>query len=73
MSLKGHWDALFRSMRAGKKPLGRAARGVEREVYYKHVGPRFVNVTYAPDKDKFGCVSGWVASITDINNADVAD
>jgi hypothetical protein len=56
-----------------KKPLGRAARGVEREVYYKHVGPRFVNVTYAPDKDKFGCVRGWVASITDINNADVAD
>ena len=32
----------------------------EREVNYKDVGPRFVHVTYAPDKDKFDCVRGWV-------------
>jgi hypothetical protein len=38
----------------------------ETEVHYKDISPRFVHVTYAPDKDQFDCVRGWVASITDI-------
>src|SRR5262245_39501199 len=38
----------------------------ETEVHYEDIGPRFLHVTYAPDKDQFGCVRGWVASITDI-------
>src|SRR5262249_28942769 len=38
----------------------------EAEVHYKDVGPRFVHVTYTPDKDQFDYVRGWVASITDI-------
>jgi PAS domain S-box-containing protein len=37
----------------------------ETEVYYKDAGPRFVHVTYAPDKDHFGRVRGWVGSIID--------
>jgi PAS domain S-box-containing protein len=36
------------------------------EVPYKDVSPRFVRVTYEPDKDEFGCIRGWVASITDV-------
>jgi PAS domain S-box-containing protein len=38
----------------------------EAEVPYKDIGPRFVHVTYAPDKDQFGRVHGWIGSITDI-------
>jgi PAS domain S-box-containing protein len=38
----------------------------ETEVHYKGAGPRFVHVTYAPDKDGSGRVRGWVASIIDI-------
>jgi PAS domain S-box-containing protein len=38
----------------------------EAEVNYKNVSPRFVHVTYAPDKDQFDCVCGWIASIIDI-------
>src|SRR5215472_4333839 len=38
----------------------------EAEVHYKDISPRFVHVTYAPDKDQFDCVHGWVASILDI-------
>jgi PAS domain S-box-containing protein len=36
----------------------------EAEVPYKDIGLRFVHVTYAPDKDRFDCVRGWIASIT---------
>jgi hypothetical protein len=38
----------------------------EAEVHYSDISPRFVHVTYAPDKDQFDCVRGWIASITDI-------
>jgi PAS domain S-box-containing protein len=38
----------------------------EAAVNYKNVGPRFVHVTYAPDRDPFDCVRGWIASIVDI-------
>jgi PAS domain S-box-containing protein len=38
----------------------------ETEVHYKDISPRFVHVTYTPDKNKLSCLRGWVASITDI-------
>jgi len=38
----------------------------EAEVPYKDIGPRFMHVTYAPDKDQLDRVCGWIASITDI-------
>jgi PAS domain S-box-containing protein len=47
----------------------------EAEVPYKDVGSRFVHVTYAPDKDQFDSVQGWIASIIDVTahrQADVA-
>jgi PAS domain S-box-containing protein len=38
----------------------------EAEVPYKDIGPRFMHVIYAPDKDQFDGVRGWIASIIDI-------
>jgi hypothetical protein len=38
----------------------------ETEVHYKDIGPRFVHIVYTPDKDEFGHVRGWIASIIDI-------
>jgi PAS domain S-box-containing protein len=38
----------------------------ETQVHYRDGGPRFVHVTYVPDKDHLGQVRGWVASIIDI-------
>jgi PAS domain S-box-containing protein len=36
------------------------------DVYFKGVGVRLLHVIYTPDKDQFGDVLGWVASIIDI-------
>jgi PAS domain S-box-containing protein len=38
----------------------------EAEVSYKDIGPRWVHVSYAPDRDQSNCVCGWIASIVDI-------
>jgi PAS domain S-box-containing protein len=38
----------------------------ETDVYFKDVGVRLLHVIYTPDKDQFGDVLGWVASIIDI-------
>jgi PAS domain S-box-containing protein len=45
----------------------------EAELLYKNVGPRFVHVTYAPDKDEFDFIRGWVASIIDITERKQAE
>jgi PAS domain S-box-containing protein len=45
----------------------------EAEVPYKDIGPRFLHVTYAPDKDRFDRVRGWIASITDITERKKAE
>jgi PAS domain S-box-containing protein len=38
----------------------------ETEVHFKNVGPRLLHCIYTPDKDRFGHVKGWIASIIDI-------
>ncbi len=38
----------------------------EAEVHFKDIGPRIVQVAYAPDEDKSGEVLGWVGSIIDV-------
>jgi PAS domain S-box-containing protein len=38
----------------------------ESDVHFKDVGLRLLHVIYTPDKDQFGDVLGWVASIIDI-------
>jgi PAS domain S-box-containing protein len=37
----------------------------EAEVPYQNAGSRFVHVTYSPERDRRGEISGWVASIFD--------
>ncbi len=38
----------------------------EAEVHFKDIGPRIVQVAYAPDEDESGEVRGWVGSIIDV-------
>ena len=38
----------------------------EAEVHFKDIGPRIVQVAYAPDEDDSGEVRGWVGSIIDV-------
>jgi len=45
----------------------------EQHVHFKDVGPRLLHVIYTPDKDHFGQVRGWVASIIDITAKRLAE
>lgn len=38
----------------------------ETEIPYAHPGPRFMHVTYTPDRDARGEVVGWFASLVDV-------
>jgi PAS domain S-box-containing protein len=35
-------------------------------IHFAGVGARLLHVIYTPDTDEYGCVKGWIASITDI-------
>ena len=45
----------------------------ERIIQYEGIGPRFVRVFYTPDRDEFGNIQGWVASIIDLTDKVHAD
>jgi PAS domain S-box-containing protein len=45
----------------------------EAQIPYQGVGPRWVRVSYMPDRDRQGNVAGWVASITDITERKQAE
>jgi PAS domain S-box-containing protein len=40
----------------------------ERSVHFRDVGVRFLHVTYTPERDERGEVTGWLASILDVTS-----
>lgn len=40
----------------------------EREIVYKDIGPRFVRVSYRPERDAQGVVQGYFSAVTDISD-----
>ncbi len=56
-----------------KKVLEGETVEFETEMPYRGGGPRWVNVTYNPERDESGNVIGWVASIVDINKRKKAE
>ena len=48
-------------------------RRICRIIQYEGIGPRFVRVFYTPDRDEFGNIQGWVASIIDLTDRVQAD
>lgn len=45
----------------------------EQEVAYRDIGPRFMRVSYRPDRDAKGNVIGWISSISDITKTKASE